>query len=265
MKKITKIPSIAACQPVVDPVRMQHAVQQAQTLRSIEEFKTWVRTCIRPLLPHEALLCVHGYIYSAGVSPSHLITVDFPLEHLQAIRNAAGYMDSPLVKKWYAQQAPVMFDAKHPPADTPQDWLNHFCKHDLRNAAANGMLDSVNCIATYFTFHRIPDFDNLKIGQILNDLTPLLHTTLARVVGDHQLVEKKITFDVLTEREQHIATLVSQGRSNLAIAGDLKISEHTIRNHLSRILGKTGCENRTHLAAALTAQQQNSETGPKVL
>lgn len=52
----------------------------------------------------------------------------------------------------------------------------------------------------------------------------------------------------LTPRELEILTLVARGRSNKEIGGDLSISEGTVKNHLYRIMRKTGFGNRTELA-----------------
>jgi DNA-binding NarL/FixJ family response regulator len=54
--------------------------------------------------------------------------------------------------------------------------------------------------------------------------------------------------NLLTEREKDIARLVGEGRSNREIAGELYLSQGTVRNHLSSILAKTGLRDRTQLA-----------------
>ena len=42
----------------------------------------------------------------------------------------------------------------------------------------------------------------------------------------------------LTERELEVLRLVAQGKSNREIAGDLYISENTVKNHVRNILEK---------------------------
>jgi DNA-binding NarL/FixJ family response regulator len=49
----------------------------------------------------------------------------------------------------------------------------------------------------------------------------------------------------LTEREMEILGLVAQGLTNKAVALRLAISEHTVKFHLSAILGKLGAAART--------------------
>jgi DNA-binding NarL/FixJ family response regulator len=48
--------------------------------------------------------------------------------------------------------------------------------------------------------------------------------------------------------EIQIMGLVGQGRTNREIAGELKLSEGTIRNYVSAVLQKTGLHDRTQMA-----------------
>jgi DNA-binding NarL/FixJ family response regulator len=52
----------------------------------------------------------------------------------------------------------------------------------------------------------------------------------------------------LTGREMEISALVATGMSNKAIAGQLEISEQSVKNMLQRAFAKTGASNRTELA-----------------
>jgi DNA-binding NarL/FixJ family response regulator len=55
----------------------------------------------------------------------------------------------------------------------------------------------------------------------------------------------------LTRREAEVADLLSQGRSNQAIAHALNISEHTARHHTQRILSKLDVHSRGEAGAKL--------------
>lgn len=52
----------------------------------------------------------------------------------------------------------------------------------------------------------------------------------------------------LTPREQEILRLIAQGASNREIAQTLFISEKTVRNHVTNILGRLGLRDRTQAA-----------------
>lgn len=52
----------------------------------------------------------------------------------------------------------------------------------------------------------------------------------------------------LTVREREVLQLIAQGRSNKEIAGELKISERTVKTHVSNIFGKLELTDRTQVA-----------------
>lgn len=58
----------------------------------------------------------------------------------------------------------------------------------------------------------------------------------------------------LTTRELEILQLVLQGKTNRAIASEMRISERTVEFHLDNIYGKAGV--RTRLMAGIWAIQQ---------
>ncbi|MCM4161120.1 DNA-binding response regulator [Antarcticibacterium flavum] len=59
----------------------------------------------------------------------------------------------------------------------------------------------------------------------------------------HKVLEK------LTDREQEILDLLAKGLSAKQIAGNLNISEHTVKTHRKNILKKTGCNKTAELIA----------------
>jgi len=60
----------------------------------------------------------------------------------------------------------------------------------------------------------------------------------------------------LSPRERQVAMLVSRGMKNKDIAGELKISENTVKRHLQSVFSKTGARDRLELAV-LTAADFN--------
>jgi len=57
--------------------------------------------------------------------------------------------------------------------------------------------------------------------------------------------------DSLTPREKTVVARLAMGLSNAEIAGDLKISIQTVKNHLGSIFDKVGVASRLELAAWL--------------
>jgi len=68
-------------------------------------------------------------------------------------------------------------------------------------------------------------------------------------------------FAALTPRERHVFAALSAGRSNAEIAGELSISEKTVRNMLTRIFDKIGVRSRAQ-AIVLARDQGPRSTMP---
>jgi DNA-binding NarL/FixJ family response regulator len=74
---------------------------------------------------------------------------------------------------------------------------------------------------------------------------------LKSMAGDVQ--GEAVSLSRLSEREHQIAALVARGMKNKDIAGELSISENTVKRHLQSIFSKTGARDRLELAVmALT-------------
>jgi predicted ATPase/DNA-binding SARP family transcriptional activator/DNA-binding CsgD family transcriptional regulator len=69
----------------------------------------------------------------------------------------------------------------------------------------------------------------------------------------------------LTSREREVATLVARGLTNRQVATELSISEHTVANHVGKILRKLGLSSRSQLTAWVLEQRilpQGRASGP---
>ncbi|MFJ3637897.1 response regulator [Streptomyces sp. NPDC090112] len=63
----------------------------------------------------------------------------------------------------------------------------------------------------------------------------------------------------LSEREREVLELIGEGLTNRQIAERLHLSEKTVKNHISRILGKLGVERRVQAAVIATQVREHGQ------
>jgi len=66
----------------------------------------------------------------------------------------------------------------------------------------------------------------------------------------------------MTSREQDVFKLLVQGKTNKQIAAQLKISDFTVRDHVSALLRKKNASSRMELIAAYHAGPGNQDEKP---
>jgi len=77
-----------------------------------------------------------------------------------------------------------------------------------------------------------------------------LHPSIAKKVLEefHSTEKRRLSEEPLTQREVEVLKLIAQGFENKEIAGQLIISDATVRTHVSNILGKLHLASRTQAA-----------------
>jgi len=83
-------------------------------------------------------------------------------------------------------------------------------------------------------------------NSILQDV--ILEKIKSNLSASNKEPETKIDLTGFTEREREIMSLIAKGYSNKAISKELFISEGTVANYITSILGKTELEHRTQIA-----------------
>jgi DNA-binding NarL/FixJ family response regulator len=69
----------------------------------------------------------------------------------------------------------------------------------------------------------------------------------------------------LSRREQQLLTLLCAGLTNKEIANQLHLSEHTVKNHVHRILRKTGTTDRVELIDLYRSPGERGQTSDRSL
>jgi DNA-binding CsgD family transcriptional regulator len=92
----------------------------------------------------------------------------------------------------------------------------------------------------------------LAAGEVQGQIERVSDGAVLPVRGVDELVEVVIGAGTgvtardhaLTDRQRQVLALLRSGRSNAEIAGELGISEHTVRKHLERIFRSLGVSTR---------------------
>jgi len=236
---------------VIDAVALN-----ADSVRTIDEYKEWTRRKIRPVFPHKILISGYGHLHAGGVAIDYLVTINFPQSYLQRLRNRAGAIDTPVLRRCLATQEPQLFEPDRPWPDAPAAWLENFRESGLKNLASHAVIDTERCVGTYHSFHRIPGRLGGAHVQALKRIVPVMHEVLCKVID---LVRLDSDFArrlaALSAREMEIVQGVKSGKSNTEIAGLSGLSENTVKHHLTRIFGKLAVETRVQLVQWLVEHE----------
>ncbi|MCX4781542.1 response regulator [Streptomyces sp. NBC_01264] len=132
----------------------------------------------------------------------------------------------------------------------------------------DALLDAIMAGAAGYVLKQIKGSDlvsavrTVATGQSMLDpatTARLMHSLrdpeAARPPGDERLA-------ALTERERAVLELIGGGLTNRQIAKQLYLSEKTVKNHISRLLGKLGVERRVQ-AAVIAAQVHEHDEGQR--
>ena len=94
-------------------------------------------------------------------------------------------------------------------------------------------------------------FDFLQKPFSDQDLIDRVQRALASDADHRQLLQQRETlrqrYDSLTPREQEVLQLVTQGKANKVMAGDLGVSQRTVEIHRARVMEKMGAQSLAQL------------------
>jgi DNA-binding CsgD family transcriptional regulator len=226
----------------------QSLLTSAASVRTVDDFKEWTKQRIRPLLPHGALVCGLGHLHAGGVGLDYLVTVDYPVEQIESIRNRAGAIDTPILRRWLAEQKPVYFDGRAPWPGMPAIWWDSFQRYDLQNVLAHAVVDADRCFGTYHSFFRMPTPPGEREMQTLQDLVPVLHHVLWQLIERVNLTDDfAARIAAMSEREREVLRWLRLGKTNAEIAELTGMSESTVKHYLTRLFDEFGVSNRAQL------------------
>jgi DNA-binding CsgD family transcriptional regulator len=240
----------------------QALLKSASAVQTVDDFKKWTKDELRRVLPHECLISGWGHRHAGGVGLDVMVLVDYPMQHIDAIRNSAGAIDTPILRRWLATEKPIVFDVESPWPETPPQYLDSFRRHELRNVLAHAMWDIDLSCGTYHSFYRMPNTPGEREKEILCGLLPLLHETFCRVIQSISASDRfSVCLEALNQREREIVHWLGLGKTNGEIATIRSISESTVKHYVTDIFDKLGVSNRTQIVRRLAEHQSRQVPG----
>jgi len=168
-----------------------------------------------------------------GASP-HVAIVDLALDTAAGSDPAAGLNVLRELRQYHADVRPLVLSATRD-ATMIDECLREgaWAYLDKLGTGFDTMVQTVEAIAS---------------GERMVSL-PLLQSTLrAAELGNSNQDTGSTLLSALTLREREVLAYVAAGADNLKIASHLKISERTVKAHVSSLYKKLGPENRAQLA-----------------
>jgi len=124
--------------------------------------------------------------------------------------------------------------------------LTSFADDDL-------LMEAVAAGATGYVLKQIGSDDLVRsleaVGRGEALLDPAMMNKAFARLREAARKDRGEAFKMLTEQEGKIIALVARGQTNREIANELFLSEKTVRNYVSSILGKLGLSHRAQAAA----------------
>ncbi len=237
-------------QAVLDK-RILAVIMACAEVREADGFSQVIEGPLREILPHEMMICGIGGVSPQGNYVNKLIHANYTYanyQYYEALLNANGKVDSPLMKQWRETKEPVFFQAERDDHAFPPDWVSTFKKQKIGNTIGHGVLDLSGSYSSYFIFSRLPLEVGPEQAYLLKLVTPHLHLALTNAissVADYPW-NLGIAKKPLSERQKEILSWIHEGKTNWEIASILNLTEINVKYHIDQIFIKLEVRSRVH-------------------
>ncbi|MFC9729803.1 response regulator [Streptomyces roseolus] len=131
----------------------------------------------------------------------------------------------------------------------------------------DALLDAIMAGAAGYVLKQIKGSDLVSaVRTVATGQSMLDPATTARLMRSLRAPEtarppEDERLSALSERERSVLELIGEGLTNRQIAKRLYLSEKTVKNHISRLLGKLGVERRVQAAVIAAQTHEHEATG----
>jgi LuxR family transcriptional activator of bioluminescence operon len=173
----------------------------------------------------------------------------------------SGWLERYIVKKYYRIDPVAIENFRHYKVqywentykkyNPPTEVLYHLCRFGLKQGYSCGVKHSNGKNGgSFFSFSGDSLEKHPRTEIILKYSVPLLHRCFTGLIHPCNGLPE----NALTVREKEIIRCVKDGKKDMEIASQLRITEHTVKFHVKNILYKLNASNRYH-ALSLAIQR----------
>lgn len=259
--------SLSHCLTVPQRLALVDVIDALNDVRSKAELIGCLDGVLQEILPHECVACGIGKLTADSIQPNHLLLHRFPYQYLENIRRPDGGLDSPVLARWRSTRVPIAINLYEENSEWPPSMIDLARKFEFINLLAHGQVDTVGNIASYFSFHRIPEVLGEKHIHLIQCLAPHLHNSLA-LVTSREVDLAKVTISEptaprLTSRQIEVLRWLSFGKTYWEIGKIIKTTENNVKYHVAQIFKKLAVQNGT--SAVVKAMELNLLTSKRNL
>lgn len=237
-----------------DRKHLAYIMETSLRVHRRSHFFSWTQGPLQTLLPHEILICG---LRENPQSPMYLerftATRYFREEHFHEFCNPLSGLFTDMVSNWQKSGQPCLFPTPElgpGMVSCEPRWLPLLNTLELRNIAGHGVRWADGSVKAFFSFSRLGVPLDIQIAYFICLLIPCIFTTFARVLAEECGTGNKlfnpaiVTLNPLKPREVEVLEWVREGKSNSEIGQILQLSQHTVKNHIQKIMKKLEVKTR---------------------
>lgn len=230
-----------------------HALQQAATtITNHEQLCAWIRGPLRDFIPHENTIIGFGQIGFKRVHLDRTYSFDVPLHYRDIAGHNAAEILWVVIQNWFTKRELQYFDWGGIERHATSRRRQQYKRHQLRNGAFNAEVQPASGRVAFIKLFNLEEVSVISLLPRIRMATALLPGIFNRIelFADAPASSRSETMpNAFSTAELKVLRQLQKGKTNSQIAESLCRSEFTVKNHIARMLEKTGTKSRHQLAA----------------
>lgn len=241
----------AACD---DPLTAIRVLQNAAiAITSHPQLSDWIRGPLREFIPHEKTITGYGQIGFERLSVDRTYGFNIPDDYLAMGDYTFDLLPSPVIEQWLGERRPQFFDREVSERRRHTKWQQRRESHQVENGAFDAAVQPKTGRVAFMKLLNVERDAATSLHQLTHFVTPLLAGIFKRIESNANAIaqpaqKNDALIAAFSAAELKVLEQLQQNKNNLQIAKTLCRSECTVKNHIAKMLGKSGVKSRHQLA-----------------